>query len=98
MVLEVHDVIAGEKSERDRGVRADSAGHVPPSFRNLGDNVREMSIARMPEPDEFRPSAPLMILRVHPVILFVTRKLERRRLLRPHEPLVVVRRGVDEMP
>ena len=65
---------------------------------HLRDDVRQMSIVRMPEPDEFRPSAPLMILGVHPVILFVTRKLERRRLLRPHEPLVIVRRGVDEMP
>jgi len=97
MVLQVHDVVAHEKLQSHRRLMADRTDHLVTIVRNLAHDMREVPVVGVPEPDEVRPIARLVMLELDPEILRVRRKRERAPLPGADKPLMVVRRRVDEM-
>src|SRR5437763_3559238 len=65
--------------------------------RNQRDYVMQMEIIRTPELDQIRPRSLVILLRAHPLVLFVTRKHEIFRELCAHKPLMIVCSRVDQV-
>src|SRR5689334_9754230 len=61
-------------------------------------DVMEVQVVRAPELDQLRPRLVRVFLRAHPFVLFVTREHQLIRELRAHESLMIIRRGIDQMP
>src|SRR5688572_13349201 len=90
-------VVFDEEAQRHRLVLTDSTGDLQRRRRHPPNDVCEMAIVENPEIDQFAPWTGVIVLRAHPEVLFVSGKLETRRVLCPHKALVVVGGGVDEM-
>ena len=97
MMLHVADVIQRYGAERERPLPANPAMNAPFCLWDVTDHVREMAIVRGPQFDEIRPRAITVALRFDPEVLRIAGKTQITLGLHANEPLMVVRRGVDQV-
>lgn len=98
MVLQVGDVVFHQKLQRDGGVVADLAFHAKRVPGSILDDMGEVPIVGGPQVDEFLPVSAAVVLAADPLVLFVLGKGESLGELGANEALVIVRRGVDQVP
>src|SRR5262245_7202437 len=95
VVLNMADIVERDVGEGHNRVVANLARGVAEGFRDTGDDVREVTVVGTPKLDQVGPAPLAVVLRCNPVLLSVSREVERRHGLGTHETLVVVGCGVD---
>lgn len=97
MVQQVPQIILRDELQCNGFMVADAALRFELGRRQVRNDVGEIEVVTLPERDEERPRGVLDSLDAHAAVLFVTGKVERALQGGADEPLVIVRRGIDEV-
>src|SRR5580704_17314713 len=95
---EVSEVILRKESEGDRFSGTDAADGFQLGGGNAGDYVGEVTIVSRPQRDQHFPIGLVRGLEAYVSVLVVWREVQRRLQGGADESLVIVGRGVDQMP
>lgn len=98
VVAHVTKVIFDKLSEGHRFSFADIAWRELGILRSVMDHMAQVFVVGHPEVDQGRPGYVIVALNGDPLVLVVNGKINRNPAYGPHNPLVVVRSRIDQMP